>query len=670
MSNGDIPEPGELTLHIGDETVEAGDALSAFAAGRIGTVSGVDRDWEEGDTVAVRLTRTVAADTAASLPGLSVADTQVHEADGAALSFTVTLGEAQTGPVSVRYATSDGTATAGLDYKAVSGMLRFAPGETEKTVPVPVINDNHDDDGETVTLTLSQPFGATISDGTATGTIRNTDAMPQAWIARFGRTVADQVLEAVRSRMQAPRTAGVEVSLGGRRVGWSLDPDGGMAAEDGEAADGGPALAGDAEAGRTLADWFANADDPERPLGLQGQTMTQRDFVLGSSFSVTGGTEREGTYALWGRGAVTRFDGRDGAMSLDGEVTSGMLGADWSRDALTAGLVVSHSLGEGSYRGAGGNGGVTSSLSGLYPWGRYAPGERLSVWGVAGYGEGSLTLTPEGGAPISTDLDLTMAAAGLRGVLAPAPETGGFELAVKTDALGVQTSTAKAQGLEAADAEVTRLRLGLEGSRPFRFEGGAGLVPSLEIGVRHDGGDAETGSGVDIGGGIAWSDPQRGLSVELRGRGLLTHDADGFRERGLSGSLSWDPAPETARGLKLTMSQTLGGQASGGMDALLEHGALEGLGANDTGDSGFARRRFETRLGYGMPAFGGRFTAAPELGFGFSGERRDYSLGWRLEREARFGGSLGLSVEARRQESANDNAEPVHDIGVSVTARW
>ena len=147
-----------------------------------------------------------------------------------------------------------------------------------------------------------------------------------------------------------------------------------------------------------------------------------------------------------------------------------------------AGLVVSHSLGEGSYRGETGNGVVTSSLTGLYPWSRYALSERLSVWGVAGYGEGKLTLTPEGQAPIRTDLDLMMVAAGLRGVLVQAPETGGIELAVKSDALGVRTSTAKARGgdggkLEEAEAEVTRLRLGIEGSRPYRFEGGGGTDP-------------------------------------------------------------------------------------------------------------------------------------------------------------------------------------------------
>ena len=142
---------------------------------------------------------------------------------------------------------------------------------------------------------------------------------------------------------------------------------------------------------------------------------------------------------------MSGFDGREGGRLLDGEVSSGMLGVDWSRDSVMAGLVVSHSLGEGGYRGESGNGAVSSSLTGLYPWGRCALSERVSVWGVAGYGEGTLTLTPEGAVPIQTDLDLILAEAGLRGVLVQAPETGGFELAVETVAMGVRTSTAKAR---------------------------------------------------------------------------------------------------------------------------------------------------------------------------------------------------------------------------------
>ena len=643
------PDSGELTLHVDDLQLR----LSEVEGTRLFTWTVDDPGWQAGQTVAVKLTREDPEAAVDAGPGISVADAQVQEAEGAVLAFRVTLAEAETSAVSVRYATSDGTAQAGLDYVSVSGALRFEAGETAKTILVPVLNDDHDDDGETLTLTLSNPFGAEIADGTATGTIRNTDPIPKAWIARFGRTVAEQVIDAVEARMQTPRVPGTELSLAGQRVGGSAGPEGAVPTAD----------AAQAGTGRSLAEWFGNGDDPERRQGLRSQTMTQRDFLLGSSFSFTGGTEREGTYALWGRGAVTRFDGREGDLSLDGEVTSGKLGADWSRDALMAGLVVSHSLGKGGYRGESVNGAVSSTLTGLYPWGRYALSERVSVWGVAGYGEGTLTLTPEGEAPIRTDLDLMMAAAGLRGVLVQAPETGGFELAVKTDAMGVRTSTAKAQGLEAEQAEVTRLRLGLEGSRPFRFEGGAILTPSMEIGVRHDGGDAETGSGVDIGGGLAWSDPRRGLSVELRGRGLVTHTADGFQQRGFASSLIWDPAPESDRGPSLILGQAVGAQATGGMEALLGPETVRSLGEGGAEDD-LARRRLKAKLSYGFALFGGGFTGTPEFGLGFTESVREPVLGWRLAEARSTRLAFGLDVEAARSESVTGEEAPKHRLGL------
>ena len=204
------------------------------------------------------------------------------------------------------------------------------------------------------------------------------------------------------------------------------------------------------------------------------------------------------------------------------------------------------------------------------------------------------------------------------------------------------------------------------------FEGGASLTPSVEVGARHDGGDAETGFGVEIGGGLAWSDPRSGLSAELRGRGLLSHAAEGFRARSVSGSLSWDPTPASERGLELTMSQTAGAQPASGMDAIFEQGTLAGLAAGATSGDGdtLAQRGFEIRLGYGLTAFGGGFVSKPELGLGLSNGQRDYSVGWRLMREGRYGGSFGLSLEARLRESANDNANPEHAIGTRLSARF
>ena len=125
-------------------------------------------------------------------PALSVADATVTEGAGEPLTFTISLDRAvlaSDGTVSVDYATGGGTATAGADYTAASGTLTFATGESSKTVNVTVLDDAHDDGGETLNLVLSNVTGATIADGTGTGTIENSDAMPQAWAARFGRTV-------------------------------------------------------------------------------------------------------------------------------------------------------------------------------------------------------------------------------------------------------------------------------------------------------------------------------------------------------------------------------------------------------------------------------------------------------------------------------------------------
>ena len=532
-------------------------------------------------------------------------------------------------------------------------------------------------------------------------TIRNNGAIPKAWIARFGRTVAEQVLVAVEGRMRASPAPGAEITLAGERIGAHAEP-GSEAERDARREE---EARRDAE---RLADWLHGETDPEEAQ-RRSRAVTPRDLQTGSSFALTSETAGKDLVSLWGRGAVSRFDGREGRLTLDGEVVTGMLGADWTRGRWTAGLIVSHSAAEGGYSGAPGagdgpgdgagtaagsgpgsgsgtGGRVEATLTGVFPWARHALSERLEAWGAAGYGQGELTVTPkkpgtdEDGAAIRTDLDLRMAAAGLRGVLLD-PESGsGFQLTGKTDAMVVQTASGRGRSADGgnvapARATVSRLRLGLEGSRTIRLGGGAALTPSLEIGVRHDGGDAETGFGLDLGGGLALSDPGRGLQAELRGRGLLAHESKGFRDLGFSGSLAWEGKSGSDRGAKLRLTQTVGGSSSGGADALLSRTTLEGLAANDNGEGGddeLKSRRLELKFGYGLSAFGDRFTWTPEAGVGLSDTGRDYSIGWRLVLggSGSDGGSLELSFEARRRESANDDTPPVHEVGLRLTARF
>ena len=603
----------------------------------------------------------------ATIPGparFSVADAEVEEAAGATLDFVVTLGRARPVETSVGYATSDGTATAGSDYTAKSGRLTFMAGETEMTVEVAVLDDAHDEGSETLTLTLSNPSGAVIDDGEATGTITNTDAMPKAWLARFGRTVAEQVLDAVEDRLEAPRAEGVEASLAGQLLGGAGPSDEALERREAESAM------------TALADWMRGetAEEEEGPQGFESRAVTERDLLLGSSFALTGGSAETGFGALWGRAAVSGFDGRDGDLTVDGEVTSAMLGADWTGGRATAGVALAHSRGEGSYRSPGGDGEAESTLTGLYPYGRYALSERVSFWGVAGYGAGTLTLKPGNGSRIETGMALAMGGLGLRGVVVEAPAEGGMELSVKTDAMAVRTTSDAARGedggnMAAAQADVTRLRLGLQATWHGMSTGSGGvLTPSVEIGVRQDGGDAETGFGADIGAGLSWSDPARGISADVRARGLLAHEADGFSERGFSGTLAWDPEPSSALGPSLTLTQTVEATSSGGAEALLGRGHLEGLAANDDG-AGLGQRRLEARLGYGFALFGGRFTGTPEIGLGLSDAHHDYSLGWRLAEARPAGLVFGLDVEGKRRESVSGDGRPEHRLGLGLAWR-
>ena len=600
---------------------------------------------------------------------LSVADAEVDEASGVTLDFAVSLSRALTETVTVEYRTADGSASAGADYTNTTGTLTFAAGETSKTVSVPVLDDEHDEGSETMTLRLRNPSPARVklADGEATGTINNTDAMPQAWLARFGRTVAGHVLDGVAERMAAPRAAGLSATLGGQALpGMGLSGD--------AAARPSGAQTREAEVrAKALSDWLngESRDEDEEARRIGSRTVTDRELALGSAFSLTGATAEGGTAGFWGRAAVSGFDGREGELILDGEVTTGLLGADYGRGRWLLGLIASHSRGEGSYRGSV-EGTVSSTLTGLHPWARYALSERLSVWGAAGYGAGTLTLDPEGeGAgkqAMQADLSFAMAAAGARGELLEAPgDAGGPALALVSDAMFVRTESSKGEGgnLAAASADVTRLRLALDGSWRFVLAGDAALTPSLEVGVRHDGGDAETGFGVDLGGGLAFAAPKRGLTFDVSARTLVAHEASGFRERGITAALSFDPRPSTDRGLTMSLRQTLGAASSGGADALFGRETLTGLGANDNGGA----RRLELTAGYGIAMFGGRFTGTPEIGVGLSDTGRDYSLGWRLGLGSSGGTSFELGLEATRRESASDDAAE-HTVGFRLGATW
>ena len=196
------------------------------------------------------------------------------------------------------------------------------------------------------------------------------------------------------------------------------------------------------------------------------------------------------------------------------------------------------------------------------------------------------------------------------------------------------------------------------------------MTPSFELGVRLDGGDAETGAFADLGGGVAFADPANGLSFDMKARGLLAHEADGFREWGASPAASWDPRPSTDRGLTMSLTQSWGAAPAGGMDALLGRETLAGLAANDDGGGFHAASRLEGEVGYGLAVFGGGFTGTPNIGFGLSDTGRDWRLGWRLTSAPTGDPGFKVSLDATRSEPANDNGTLEHGVMLRGAIRW
>ena len=589
----------------------------------------------------------------AGAPSFSISDATANENSDWRIFFTIRLNRPVEHTVAVTFSTRESnpvSAREGQDYQGLwrDGIqIPFFRGQTEKQIWVPIFNDHHDEDPETFEAVLSNATnGAVIGDGVGVGTITNSDLMPAAWLGRFGRTVSHQVVAALQGRFAANRQTGLNLTLAG------------------EALTSAPPLA---ENQQVLA----------KALGFE--TVTAHQLVEGSSFSFSpeGEAGSAARFAIWGQGALSSFSGQQNSVALDGDVTTALVGAEWSGARWRAGAALSHSWGSGSYtedntdttedntgNNAVANGDIATTLTGIFPYGRYGLTPRLAIWAVAGYGWGSLSLKPDGaGTDYSPGTSLTMGAVGMDGLLRDGGAEG-LSLTSTADALLVKTTSEAVAGLASSEANISRLRLGLEATRPVPLANGAALLlPSLELGIRHDDGDAETGFGMELAAGLTWTDPGRGISAQLQGRTLLTHADEAFREQSLTVSFAWEPNP-TNRGPSLALSHAMGATAAAGMDALLNPTTMEALTAATDSSR---QHQFEATLAYGFPAFNGRLTFTPGLGLTLSPDSRTYSLLWALApyaQQPQADELWQISLEGERQENSNPTPSADHSLAL------
>ena len=284
--------------------------------------------------------------------------------------------------------------------------------------------------------------------------------------------------------------------------------------------------------------------------------------------------------------------------------------------------------------------------------------QRLAVWAVLGYGRGDLALTREQ-TRLATNIEMGLGIAGVRGTLLTAEETGGFDLAVRLDAFLTRIWSDEATDLQAATADLGRVQVLLEGSHTQTLAEGGVLTPSLQVGLRHDAGDAETGTGLELGAGLSYADPSLGLVVGVSGRGLLAHEDGECEEWGVGGSVRLEPDP-SGLGPSFAVTTSFGESASGA-EALWSRDTMAGLAGQNNQATG---ARMNTEFGYGLPIFNNRGVGTPYV----RGSMWENGHSYLLRYKVGMGQAVTLHVEGVRREPAGET--PESGVVLRAAVRW
>ena len=291
-------------------------------------------------------------------------------------------------------------------------------------------------------------------------------------------------------------------------------------------------------------------------------------------------------------------------------------------------------------------GAASSRLSTLSPYVSIPLGDRISVWGLGGLGLGRFSLETD---TESANLDMHLAAIGMHGHLWDGGGHRDGRLLLKSDMFWVKTRADATAVRLASAGRASRSRALLEGSWRLGSLWGGEIRPVIEAGVRSDGGDAETGMGIELGTGIRYESPT-GLQVEFNARSLAAHQDAAYREWGFGGTIRLDSGSDR-RGLSLAIGSSQGNALSGVNQMWNSNSPLaQGAPFADAGSG-----RLEAEAGYGL----GSFAGGPLVPFAGVAWQEGASRAFRIGSRFQFGSSLHLSLEGSRRDGSQyrpDNA--------------
>ena len=573
---------------------------------------------------------------------IGIEDATAREGVDANIVFNLTLSRALRYPASVRWHTEDGTAVSGEDFEGGTGLVELPRGASSGHIAIPLLDDAIDEAEEQFTVVLTNARGVILSitgneQRAATGTIVNDDHLPQAWLARFGRTVASQAVDAIGDRvtgatMPHARIAGVGLGEGEAKE----DEDPRLGIDD-------------------LAHDDGQSEIESRSIG---EAFKATSFLIGSKAEGNGPQ-----WSAWGRFETSRFEANIDDIALDGDVDTGFIGADVAHDDWLAGVALGVSEGSGGYTLADGGDSATmkSSLNAIYPYARLSLGQGTDVWAAAGLGEGTLELIQASGRRYRPDISMRMGAIGAHKPLNESEDPGALMVSGRADAFWVRTESEQVHGpggnLEASRAEVTRMRIALDADREFGIGAGT-LTPSVTVGLRHDGGDAETGTGLEVRSAVKFA--SGGLSIEGAVQGLAAHEDADYEEWGTSVTARLEPGAN-GRGLSLRIAPSIGAATNVGHRLWTTEGQLA-LG----GRRFESERRIEAELGYGVGLRANRGVVTPYSGvaLGDAGNRA-----WRIGARWEVAQGAALGIEAtQRAGSAKEQGD--REVRILAAMRW
>ena len=508
----------------------------------------------------------------------------------------------------------------------------------------------------TITVTATDPHGASAS---VMGSVSVGDgelkAVAAKSLAGFGRALLASVSSSVGSRlMNDARSSDLTLDA------WApVDNQTGMSAMTTE--------------DRSEVAWnTVNTTNTATTAGpasaMQAGPMSGVDALrstFGQSFALNlGSTDNRSNWSVWGDIDRQSYEGE----GYDGMASSIYLGADVTvAECWMFGVAVSTNSGESDYTYGTATQTMDMSLTTVLPYVSYQPTHGSSIWGVAGFGSGELETTVVGAANETSDLTTQLT---LVGGSQDLTRLGRMSLALRGDAAVASVETEDGNG--AADglaADVNRIRIGLEGS--FRSDTGNGGIfePFGQVSLRSDGGDGDTGTGVEVAGGIRLSGGT--FTLEAQGRTLAMHGADEYSESGFSLMAKLNPSAN-ATGVSVSIAPRWGADALGNgmlwqdtlnLNSAQTYGALAGFG------NAGADKSIDTQIGYGMLVASEQFLLTPFVDLGISdSDRREMLLGVTLQQLVEGTTSLDVNLALGRVEEHTGASSG--KIGLNATLRF